>query len=772
MNRSGRFFHQVVSELRTEPDGSGTLVLPNLPRRNDTVSFPSDRSSGWKRFFQQAILPRDADLTPERRSPKVALMSNDELGPIDRPLNAAEFLSHVLAELNAKVGAVWVGGENQLVPVFGVGMEESGLFSGVGGKPFLQQILTDTLTQGRAQTFDTEGLIEPKAFGHATLFVSPLLIPNTKPGVILIADRPNLPQQQRLAVMRHLELRCRELSRQIAMMTATAEARPVPGPELSSGPSFSTSSSPSMSAPTMTATAKAPAISIAQAPTASVSTPRFVADPKAVLDYILSLQRSLDLNEVANVVVNDGRILFGADRVSLAIRRGRKAIIKAVSGQESVHPRGNLIRALRRLTQKVITAGEPFRYDGSLNSVPKQLEEPLAEFIQEAGARFLMIVPLIEPERLVRPDEPMGDGKTKPVERKSIGALIVEQMSNSEPSVQLKSTLESVTDHIAAATFNARSHSSIFMLPVWRSIGRFFEWLRGRRLAIAVLILGLLAGAVTAMILVPWDYRVDGTGRLMPVTQREVFAPWDGQVTDLLVEGGTHVEAGEPLIILRNDELSTDLVKIENEIQEKQKLLHSLRAQHDDAEKQGKTDEKNKARGKAVETQVEIDGARLQWKILKDRSERLTVRAPIAGIVTTFQVEQLLLNRPVKRGDVLLQVMDEKGDWQLELEIAEQRVGRILKAQQALSPNLEIEYRMLTNPEASYTATLQSLATRTVTAEEKGSVLEARASLDSAKLPTRTIGADVRARIGCGQSYLGDVLFGDVIEFIQKYLWW
>src|SRR5206468_3402582 len=105
--------------------------------------------------------------------------------------------------------------------------------------------------------------------------------------------------------------------------------------------------------------------------------------------------------------------------------------------------------------------------------------------------------------------------------------------------------------------------------------------------------------------------------------------------------------------------------------------------------------------------------------------------------------------------------------------IAEHRVGRILKAQQALNkPDLDIEYRLLTNPESSYKATLSSLATRTVTAEEKGSVLEAHAKLDSTTLPTRTIGADVRARIGCGKSNLGDVLFGDVVEFIQKYLWW
>lgn len=692
-------------------------------------------------------------------------MSNDKTGTIDRPMNAAEFLWQLLSELGAPVGAVWVGNNGQLVPILTIGLEDCQLFDSVEGKQFLQQILIDTLSQARAQTFDTEGLIEASEFGHATLFVAPLMIPDARPGVILVVERPNLPQQQRLGIMRHIEIRCREISRQIAMATdvepemeSIAAESPVPEVVLpTAGPA--------------TAPAEAiPQITFSPSPSSASASP--VVSEAEVFEYVLALQRSLDLGEVANVAVNDGRVLFEVDRVSLALVRGRRVTIKAVSGQESVHPRGNLIRAMRRLTQLAITAGEPFRFDGSLNNVPKQLEEPLADFIQEAGTRFLLIVPLVEPERLVKPEEPMGSGKTKQVVRRTIGALIIEQMNNSEPSKRLKTVLDLVTDHIAAATFNARNHSSIFLLPVWRSIGRFMEWLRGSRLAIAMAIVVLLGVATTAMVVVPWEYRVEGMGRLMPVIQREVFAPWDGQVVDLFVDGDERVEQGQELIRLRNDELEAELVKTRNELDEKQKLLFALKAQYEEAERSGKADERVRVKGKEVETQVEVKGLQSQLEILKDRRERLTVRAPIAGKVTTFQVKQLLLNRPVKRGDVLVQVMDDTGDWQLELEIAEHRVGRILKAQKVLGPDLPIEYRLLTSPENSYEATLKSMGTRTVTAEEKGSVIEARAMLDTSKLPKTTIGADVRARIGCGQSFLGDVLFGDVIEFVQRYLWW
>lgn len=516
-------------------------------------------------------------------------------------------------------------------------------------------------------------------------------------------------------------------------------------------------------------------------PAAQVAVPQPAApksvDLRVVLDLILNLQRSLDLNEVANVAVNDGRLLWGVDRVSLALRRGRKTVVVAVSGQETVHPRGNLVRMMSTLCHKVVTSGEALKYDGSPNALPPPLEKPVAEFIHEAGARFLLIVPLLEPSPLVPSESPSAVKNAKLKEAKVIGALVIEQMANSQPSVQLQMTIDIVIDHISAAVSNARTYGAIFLLPVWRSLGRFFQWLQGWRLAVATVILGLLAGSGAALVLIPWEYSVDGTGRLMPVVQREVFAPWDGQVLELLVAGGERVEADQVLVTLRNDELAAEIVTVENKLHEKRKLLLSLQAQHEVAEKQGNREEAVKLQGRSVETSVELDGANNQLKVLYDRRDRLTVRAPIAGVVTTFQVDQLLLNRPVKRGDVLLQVMDDTGEWHLELEIAEQRVGRILRAQQQQQGNdepepLPIKFCLLTQPEANYSAKLKELGTRTVTAETNGSVLEATAQIDQSMLPARSIGAEVRARIGCGKSSLGDVLFGDVVEFVQKYLWW
>jgi hypothetical protein len=55
--------------------------------------------------------------------------------------------------------------------------------------------------------------------------------------------------------------------------------------------------------------------------------------------------------------------------------------------------------------------------------------------------------------------------------------------------------------------------------------------------------------------------------------------------------------------------------------------------------------------------------------------------------------------------------------------------------------------------------------------EEQGTIVEVFAGIDPDELPQRRIGAEVTAKINCGRRSLGYALFGDVIEFLQRKLW-
>lgn len=499
--------------------------------------------------------------------------------------------------------------------------------------------------------------------------------------------------------------------------------------------------------------------------------PSHLPDWDAVMKWLLHIQSRSRVKEIAQAAANEGRTLFAADRVSVALKRGRKAKIAAVSGQQDIHPRAQLVKALGDLATLVMQTGTPLRVPEELEQMSPELEEPLSELVHVGGAQCLVVVPLLGPKPETNPGEVKSRAAREKDGHEIIGALIVEQFEHMECTPELKSHLDLVTDHLGATLKTAQDYESIFLLPVWRSAGVAWKWLRKHHL-ITLLALVAIVATTLAMIYIPWDYRVEGTGRLMPKMQRDVFAPWDGYVAELTVHSGDRVKAGDVLMRLQNNEMRTELVRVRNEYNTKRKQVNTLLSQLDAAEKAADRVEATRLQGKITESEVEIEGLRDQVTTLEERMERMTVKAPISGVVTTFQVEQLLMNRPVARGDVLVQVMDDRDAWQLELEVAEHRMGHLRKARATLGEERPIEYRLLTKPDATYQAHLTTVGTRVVNSETSGSIVEVRAGLDSPQQADLAIGAEVRARISCGEKPLGYVLFGDVIEFVQKYLWW
>jgi len=67
---------------------------------------------------------------------------------------------------------------------------------------------------------------------------------------------------------------------------------------------------------------------------------------------------SLDLKETAYAVVNDGRKLVGCDRLSVALKISGRVMVEAISGQEIVEQRSNLVRELTRVCKTVIRSGK------------------------------------------------------------------------------------------------------------------------------------------------------------------------------------------------------------------------------------------------------------------------------------------------------------------------------------------------------------------------------------------------------------------------------
>ena len=653
-------------------------------------------------------------------------------------------LQRLVTAMGAAGGVVWLKDHtNRLQIVVEMGLGDIGFYDTPGALETNHDLLTDVLNNGHTCVKSPED--GEKLPTEHVLILGALLNQKQCVGVVQVFQRTNTSREARAGFLQFVEQMCGYASKYLERRTGPANS---PENRIQGG-------------------------------NMEISTGGQLRGGKSDWDelvpILLQLQRSLNIREVSGTAANDGRRLIGCDRLSVALRLGRRTLIEAVSGQGVVNQRSNLIRRMTELAHKVIENGEPLVSTGSFDDLPAQLADPLTNYLEESGSRLIIILPLYDNPPLVGDENQYADRSTE-VEKpeKIIGALIVEQISESEPRPGVLERTQLLSEHIAAALSNAQAHHEIFLLPLWQALGRATNLFRGRKLLKTLAVLAAIIAIGAALAWVPWDYRVEGEGRLMPVIQQKVFAPWDGEVVELYVKGGARVEKGTPLLRLRNDDLRAELLATRNQLNEKYQLLNALQSELDEANRVAyQENQRIQLQGRLVQTQIEIKGLTEQLNVLVERDDALTVRAPIDGVVATFQIEQLLKNRPVHRGETLLDVMDETGDWHLELEVEERRMNHLREAMETLGTDqLPLEFVLATNVEQTHKGKVELIATRANSSQEQQtSIVELIAEIDSDNLPSRRIGAEVTAKINCGKKNLGYVLFGDVVEFFQRYFW-
>ncbi len=125
-------------------------------------------------------------------------------------------------------------------------------------------------------------------------------------------------------------------------------------------------------------------------------------------------------------------------------------MIEAVSGQDALEQRSNIVAALGRLATKVVATGEPLRYEGSTEDFPPQIEKAIEDYVDESYSKSILVLPLRRPKGA---DEIARESSTGHVERESdhvgevIGALIIEQIETDLPSTIVEPRTDLVYEH-------------------------------------------------------------------------------------------------------------------------------------------------------------------------------------------------------------------------------------------------------------------------------------------------------------------------------------
>ena len=476
------------------------------------------------------------------------------------------------------------------------------------------------------------------------------------------------------------------------------------------------------------------------------------SESKSFANYVDRIHQTLDFKETAFVVANEAKLFLGCDRIAVVVRRGRHYRVAAVSGIDSVNRRAKTVRQLERLAAAVGRINEPLWYAGKPLDLPPQIQRELDGYLDQANPRLLGLVPLPHPS-----SDLVG------------GVLVVERFDLIQDA-EMGRRAELAARHAAQALRNATNYQRLPTLPFARSVrGTRFSTQQG--VFGAAICAALLTLLLLVLLLVRVPFEIASEGELRPVRQFDVFAAVNGEVVDLKVDHNTAVNEGAVLAVLKSAELDIQLEEAKGKLNTMRKRLLAVEStllQYEPNDRQNPLGRERLA-AEHEELKLAIASQQRQVDMLSRQQDQLIVRSPIKGSILTWNLQQLLGDRPVERGQALMTVADLQGSWQAELQIPDDRIGYVLDAWQSGSTPLTASFELETNPGVRYQGSVQQVSNRVETTDRVQTV-RAILKIDQADLPTLRAGTTINARIDCGRKSIAYVWFHDIYDTIRKWI--
>jgi multidrug efflux pump subunit AcrA (membrane-fusion protein) len=490
---------------------------------------------------------------------------------------------------------------------------------------------------------------------------------------------------------------------------------------------------------------------------------------------------SLDLRETCYTIANEARRVIGVDRVSVALRRGRVCKVEAVSGQDTVEPRSNIVVAINELSSKIAAVGEPLWYDGDTEDLPPQIEKSIEKYVDESYAKSVVILPIRRPkttedriDQRHRNEAALESNESNEV----IGALVIEQIESDIPKEILEPRIDLVYEHAARAIANSMDHRNVFLLPLFKAIGRLTVVTKARNLPKTLSVAAVLLVLVGILFLVPSTLQISAEGTLEPVEKKAVFVGVSGSVDKVLVHDKEIVVANQPLVQLKNFELAAELTQLRGQVRVVAKSL--------DAKLLQKTSDSLSPQD-IIQLNGEIDQLRQQELTLaaqitvrEEQERQLVIRSPIAGqVMLAWDVERSLERRRVEPGQIIMEIADLSKDWELELYMLEGRMRHITEASAAAQKekrDLKVTYILETDPGEDFNGTVHYIDDVTRIYGDQGPAVLMRVEINKQKLIGGNLGEDgalrpgatVKAKVDCGPCNLAYRWFHEVGSWVQR----
>jgi RND family efflux transporter MFP subunit len=441
-----------------------------------------------------------------------------------------------------------------------------------------------------------------------------------------------------------------------------------------------------------------------------------------LLQLVTRMASSRGLKDACAVLVNDFCGEFGWQRVAVALGHGKDAHcqVTAISGVGRFDPHSEYVRTLEAaLNESVLRDATIIWPPLGQSAAPSLTHQKLSTI---AGAECVVTCPLKDDAGQV------------------IGAWV---FLGPREFVELPAELKAITT--AAKPVGAFLHlmERATRGPIARAAHALLN--HGRFLPRRWLLAG--AGLLAALLAVPWPYKIGSDCRIEPVTRRMIAVPFEGRLEKALVAPGDVVSPGQVVARMDGREIRWELAGLESELNAATKKRDSALA----------------TQNAATAQLAKLDMERLQLKIrlLESREDNLEIKSPIAGIVTSGDLEKAE-GAPVATGATLFEIAP------LDRMIAEVAVPEAEIAH--VQTGLPVRIRLDAYPSRNWTATLDRIQPRAETREHEN-VFVAELSLDNSDELLRP-GMKGQAKITGSRHSLAWILFHKAWESVAFALGW
>lgn len=465
-------------------------------------------------------------------------------------------------------------------------------------------------------------------------------------------------------------------------------------------------------------------------------------------------------------IVNETCQLLEADRISLFDVGGRTPRLLATSQVEKVDQRSKTVTDLSQFVRLVAHQEKAHAWSADKTSepdvsFPEEYLDRLDRYADENHIRSIMLAPMFAPCAV---SQEASDEKLAKLQ----GVLVAESFQANAEATTLDELV--ITAQVCSPALDAARKTPLASLQ-----SKLRWWVKPSRLLVSVFILSLLASSLLAAWIVQVEHTVTLRGHVIPVSQAELYAPADSQVVGVNIIGGQRVSKGDILIQLQDSYSLLELQRLEGELLSLEGQLEAIAASRLSLDRKVTSmDEMLRLTSEQERLALEVNSTKAMIELVETERSLLTIRSPLEGIVSTWQVEQLLENRPVQRGQQLLSVVELEAGWKIELETPDDRLGILREALNADNKELIVEYQLASEPDRIREGTLSQLSSVVEQPEEENrrpyALAEVKASeldeiANASDIPL--VGISVTAEVHCGKKSFAEVALYDVWRYLR-----